>query len=662
MNIEGSAARKYHLEPVIQPDFMVSSISHWSDIRWELDTETAGTDTGQHTIRWDFKLDDGSRFNEPQYADLLSTMRRFTWSLFTDNRGRRNLKSNSLAGIGKGIRFLVRWMVNCGLLSIDQFDERAGELYMRDLIVTDEFLIDGGDDEDVTTTSTGQNDQISFSQAISRLRVLYWLHQQGTVLAECGIKVMPQHPFKGISMMEAANSIQRQQESTVLPLPSEVAVPILNAALRLLGTPAEDVIQLHELHNSLRLQAPIASSGYPDQRFIATGLADFRFSTVPGEKQPWHPPLRPPEKRTRNPVKHEVVVLVPKVSFAVRTIISAGIVVIQGLTGIRISELAGLMGTIDPLTGLPACITIRSSRTGLHDLFYLSGKLFKTTPSSRDAEWLCGLRPKGSTYLPPVVHAAMVIERLLRPIRELGGVSQLFVLFTGFGLPLRPDSVKVPESRSLLHLQRTFIEKQVEISWATLPDRKDCHSFRERGSEAFRSHQWRKTWAHFMFAVDQSSLPLITQHFKHLSLAMTEQGYLGNDPELLELLQQTRLAMTVQTFYEAINGERLIQGGMSQMLDAHRSSLAARSVNKPPEEGKAALEQYILRHDLPLWFQEHGKCAIAWRPLAAACHEASGTTSTRNRTPNWSTRTPSMCMSCPCWFTDREHIPYWLNR
>jgi len=665
MTGEPSFAKKHHLETSIDPDVQISSVSRWGDVRWVLDSKTAGLGPSSTSIRWDFELDDGSRFDAPEHRILLDTMRRFIWSLFTDNRGRRNLKPTGLANVAKSLRYFIRWVVSAGIETIDQFDRQAGTLYIQDLSRSDDFRLEDTLNSNNNTASAEAEstpEDISFGQAGSRLRVPYWLFQQSAVLARSGIRPMPEHPFGGSELMDIVNSIQRQQESTVLPIPSQVSLPILKAALRLLGTPAEDVIRLLNLYYHLRAEARVSSTGQPDHRFIATGLAAFQFSTVPGEEAPWHAPLQLPVKRSRNSVEYDIIEHGTLVSIAVRDIVAAALIVIQGLIGVRISEVAGLIGTLNPATGYPSCIAVRSSRTGLNDLFYLVGKIYKTTASSIDAEWVCGLRPKGSTIIPPVVHAVMVVERLLRPMRELSNKSQLFIAFVSGGIPVQASSIREAISKNLVYAQRRFIDRHVTIDWAALPRRADCNPFRERGSAALRSHQWRKTWAHFMFAVDHSSLPLISQHFKHLSLAMTEQGYLGNDPELLDLLHEVRLSRTVETFYEAIQGERLIVGSFAQLLEEHRASLKAVIAERPREQGMEALREHLQTHGLLIWFQNLGKCAMTCRPLDAACHRVGGTTSPSNREPNWETRTPTLCTSCPVWFTDHEHADAWKER
>jgi integrase len=51
----------------------------------------------------------------------------------------------------------------------------------------------------------------------------------------------------------------------------------------------------------------------------------------------------------------------------------------------------------------------------------------------------------------------------------------------------------------------------------------------------FSTHQFRKTFARFVAMGDKSGLLALKQHFKHVSIAMTDR-YVGRDLELLDLV------------------------------------------------------------------------------------------------------------------------------
>jgi len=105
----------------------------------------------------------------------------------------------------------------------------------------------------------------------------------------------------------------------------------------------------------------------------------------------------------------------------------------------------GLKAGINQETGLPSCIVLRTSRTGLNTVFYLKGLVSKI--HSREMEWVIGARPADSAYMPPPVRALVVLEQLYQPWRELGERDDLIVSFTAArGLPKSKGSIGRPFS------------------------------------------------------------------------------------------------------------------------------------------------------------------------------------------------------------------------
>jgi len=69
--------------------------------------------------------------------------------------------------------------------------------------------------------------------------------------------------------------------------PDAIAVPLLSAALRLIGQPADDVIALRDQVASFYEQR--RAQGFGNRRLRAAALAvidDFSFSTIAGEESP----------------------------------------------------------------------------------------------------------------------------------------------------------------------------------------------------------------------------------------------------------------------------------------------------------------------------------------------------------------------------------------
>ena len=55
---------------------------------------------------------------------------------------------------------------------------------------------------------------------------------------------------------------------------------------------------------------------------------------------------------------------------------------------------------------------------------------------------------------------------------------------------------------------------------------------------------------------------------------MTEQGYIGNDPELFEAMDSVRQQLTARLFFEAATGKTTYAGHMATLIEEHRAMLA----------------------------------------------------------------------------------------
>lgn len=192
-------------------------------------------------------------------------------------------------------------------------------------------------------------------------------------------------------------------------------------------------------------------------------------------------------------------------------------------------------------------------------------------------------------------------------------------------------------------------------------DGEDLRPYRDSLGHVIRSHQWRKTFANFLYRTNAALLQAISQHFKHLSLAMTEQGYIGSDPTLLTALDTSRAQDAYDLFYEVALGKRLISGQMSEMIDEHIEELRKMITGNRRRDYERVLE-WVDVHDYRIWYQEHGKCLLRYRPEKARCHELGGTSSWENSAPAYATVSPSVCMRCCRFLVDSQHEEFWRTR
>jgi len=349
----------------------------------------------------------------------------------------------------------------------------------------------------------------------------------------------------------------------------------------------------------------------------------------------------------------------------------AAVLVLQGLVGLRINEVCGLDGSWNEATELPECVSKVPSRTGLHDLYFLKGLLAKTREAPEEVQWILGSTPRAipglplaqAADLPLPVRALIVLERLYRPWRQLGGTDRVIVSFLNRkGLPKAGTSIGPIKAEALRKAQKNFVHDYVDLT--SLPDTsargEDLAIYRNTRGTCLRTHQWRKSFAHYALLTRSSLLPAVSQHFKHLSLAMTEQGYIISDPYLRSAVNDAFAASTASFFYEASTGKRLA-GRLGELLAQHREELAKLATGDK-ETTYRNIARWVATHNLRIFHAEYGKCCIGLRPTEARCHELSGTTSWMNQTPNFAMRAPPICAGCRCFAIDADNAPFWRDR
>jgi integrase len=635
---------QFHLLPTdILQTISISGASLWTDPQWQLDNQTPGLSDCQSKIRWDVNLPDGTSLLDPQWADLLDSLRRFTWSLLVDPREGKSFKNTSMGMHSHMICHLVRWMAGNGYQRICELDNDASWEYVEHVC----DLAAGDDDGEPTVSVVWQ-----------KLHIVTLLHKQSLALADAGILPMPEPPFDGRSPFDVAKEVAVRVVGRIPPLPDAVALATMTAAERMVGTPAEDVIKLQDIYLAAYQNGGPGThlgpgNSLPCRAHAARlAVAPFIFSTLPNETTPWHAPIDTQPRRGKGEKN-----CVLDIRELINDIRNACVIVLQSHVGQRISEVVGLKAGIDAETRLPSCIILRTSRTGLNTVFYLKGLVSKI--HSKEMEWVIGARPVGSSYLPPPVRALTVLERLYRPWREMGELDDLIVSFTASqGLPKVKQSIGRPYSGKICIGQQDFLRRYVDFG--VLGNDPEVEGYRD--GRGLRTHQWRKTFALWVIRTDPRMLPHLSQHFKHLSLAMTEQGYIGNDPELIEAMDAVRQQLTVRLFFEAATGQKAFAGHMAELVEEHRATLANLVTGKEDVDARKSVGQWVVENDLRIWFAEHGNCLLALRPEAARCHQIGGTGHWRNGRPNFEIREPSVCVGCECFLIDGGHAEFWRQR
>ncbi len=393
----------------------VSTRSRWRDDQWYLDNHTPGQKL--KSVLWRRRLHDGSYLTDPRHAELLDAFRRLIWSLIADPRSGKARTAGSAPQFSRGVHLVAWWMVKNGYRHFGQLDGASSREFREDLPGLcqeveqarrsedpGELEEDQGDDAEDDPDEEADGDDLSAAGDLQdlglgpiymALAVWHSVWKQRNALAEAGCPGMPERPFDGKPVATVARDIAQREIGRIPPLPDEVAALTMAAAYRLIGTPADDVMALQRLYIDTRRKMLRESNRGMAHASTRETLRAFQFSTLPGEASPWHEPLRPisvEHLRWGEVTLHEI----QRMRGLVQAIRDAAVIVLQSSSGMRINEVCGLSAGLDPGTGLPSCVRIRKSPSGLSELFYLRSLLSKTRAAPVEVEWLLGSRPQSA--------------------------------------------------------------------------------------------------------------------------------------------------------------------------------------------------------------------------------------------------------------------------
>lgn len=615
----------------------VSPWSKWTDDRWFLaDPSRPGHYYG--VANWGFEMPGGGLFTDARYVDIREAARIAIYALARFPSMRAKLKPQTVNEASLGFRYFAWWMVAYGLSSLAQVSHRMLEVY-EDYLVADKL------NEDL--------DDVLTSSSIARyLRPPFMLWEERSHIEAAGLPTLPGLPYPGETYNTVATRLTKAALGSIRPIPKEILVPLLNKAEWFLDVPARDVIEMTqflageapELLEVERSRAARAQVG----RYLARKV---RFSPD-RDARPWHGNLM--EERERIGVKE----LKPKVESSVELardlmldLMASASIVVQGSTGLRIGEIEALEAReLNSTTGYPDCIDVRVDDTGSIELFYLKGWLIKSTAGREPADWLIGSRAVGTDFLPPPVLAVQRAFELSRILDRKAASGRLFVGAAPSGIwALLSGEASALDRSQLQNLQRAFAANYVDRALLDNP-------------ELLRTHGWRKSFAQFVFGVDPTLAAALSQHFKHLSIAMTMEAYVTNDAALLGYLESERAMETARDLYEIATGKTAPAGRLGRDIQRHAEEI--RAMVKGMEESKAIkrIYAYVSENQIVLWFLEWGACGIMLAPSEAACHAEAGTPSWRNVAPSFGYRDLDVCAGCSRLLILRRHADFWEER
>ena len=566
----------------------ISKQSLWSDNIWRLDNVTPGTHAGNYTLDWGFMLPDGSRFGDARWTAWRDDAKSFLISLREDPaEGRPRSGDNTLQSLFKSLRVLIRWMAGEGYLGFAMLDRDGAERFMMAM-------------QERRQSSGEHLAPSTLSRYADMVRQLFL---QGEKLPGGG---PPEDPFPGLTAGALIGASTRTAKVKSLPhTPDHIAIPLIAAALRLIGGPADDVIALRSQAQQVYDTAIAVGRSQTRAGFAVMAiLPEFQFRTLPNEDGPWHDPVS---------TTKQVRELVDRVT-------DACFIVIAYLIGARVSEIMSLE---------EGCIEHHPSADSSEQFAYVRGTIWKSAsnPGGKPHRWVAPA---------PVVRAITVIEQLSEPLRARKGVKTLFLVLDSTGLIGIKPGIGVPGvstwTRRLNLLFKPFIGLETE------------------GDDAWHlsTHQGRKTFARFIGKRDRSGLDALYAHLGHVNRAMTDRAYVGTDFQLGELIDAQIMEETAEALEELLTASSLAGKGARGIVA--RSPFRGRTRDG---EVKAYVE-YILREtDMRLGVCDWGYC-IYRRESAACIGDDHG--------PNPALRTQSVCVSCVNFAITEKHRPVWEDR
>jgi hypothetical protein len=631
----------------------VSVYSLWTDRRWQFPNPNDAAPPKASSIDWGFPMSDGGTLLEERWADLLHELRCLLWTMLHDKRRGRALSVGGISTFGVFIGSLVLWMSEEGYNALSELDAESG----------DEFL-DYLSNSYVSKKTIGRPRVWDFNTAHRMLNHFIHIYDQRLAMRKLDVEISAEKPFQGATAHAVVSKrLGFVRSGGMAELDDGAFIELMNSSMRLLGTPADEVIKLQERYLEVLQDVgtrSIKGAESPYAKFAAKQrvtslLRSAEFSVLPGETEPWNPPLFAYERTLLD----GRVVSVAGTQLLRRIIVdiqSAAQLVLQGLGALRANTVCSASVAPPEPGKLPSCISIEPSADGSMDVFFFNGPELKITKKSE--KWVMGSRPCGSEYLPPTVEAVDVLCRLLEPWRVLGRTRKLLISFSAArGLPKQKSSVGKMTAAYLTYMGKEFIVKYCDQS------RFEPGVFGDIVAEfSFRGHRSRKTFARFVYRTNSRLLSAISMHFKHLSISMTERRYIGEDVELLEAMDSERVYATAQLFLGVLSGKETATGLGAKLIRKHEAEIRARLGKYPNGNDLDRAIRFVQDEEILIWPSGSGDCLINLSPRAAACHSLAGTANWRQRSPNHAARTPSVCAGCQCNIVTARNLPFWSER
>lgn len=585
--------------------------SAWDDQIWRFPVTTAGTGKAVFSMNWAIPLPDGGVLTDPAYAAILEAWKRVLWTMIVAPPDGHPRKGSYCGRFGTALRFLLPWMLATGRRDLASLDNSAFDDFLE--AISAKAAEDNEDDNEAAWGDGGITDV-----AVSSYLVIFALpYVVRAELAAAGFPAPNDDPLGGRTPIGIAREICSKITRQTPEVPDAIFVATVNAALTML-----EELWLEPLIELCESLATNPNSGHESQ---CRTYLDTYFRDVAGR-----------EASTQ---------FVKAIVIQVRASCQ---ILIQAASAVRISELCGIQTKgRNSSTGLPKCVKMDRTFDDEYELFSLDAQLFKHTSSSEPAAWVLGMRPVGSTYLPPPVKAIDILHRLDDRWRKVAGIDQLLVQFSkSWGFPT--------DRRPIAPASGTIIRRH-QRSWLT-----EVAGVKEE--ERVTTHMWRKTFARYLIRVSADLLPAISHHLKHLSIAMTEVGYCKPDPATRQLIEDARVEEAGSVIFGAITGRKRVEGPIAKEIRELGNELSRRLGNRPADSMPRDIEQEVRERRIELYGNEVGWCVF--RSESARCHllMSDPAPAFLRLAPAFQERRADVCQKCANFGIGDEHLAFWQER
>jgi hypothetical protein len=606
---------------------------------WVLENPTPAQREQRDVVSWNIELGTKGRLTDPKHAVLLAELQCFMRVMLTDPDGGARMAVGSVHPSMDSVGELAKFMLDHGATSLASFTSKLSWEYVS---YFEEKWEEGG-------LLVGRPRKATFSSAYRVLNIVRQIYDQRHRMREQGVGYISQAPFSGRTPYDVVtNEIGLQKDGKLKPIPGRVAIATLSEAFKWVTERADDVLALQDFALRAIADLPYAAGNDEIRKFVA----EYEFSLDPDTGRPWRPAVT---VCTRTTLDGRVVKLslIQSLRRLILNLVSACTICIQGCTGLRAHELIGLDAA--KVKSRLKCIERRRSSDGLMEMFFVEGISAKRSVAK--VQWLFGSRPVGTNYTPAPIRAIETLDCLLAPWRSLGRRNSLLVTFSkGKGLPRQAGSIGRFTASSLTSAQKEFaadaLARTTEMSSSEIV----------LEARAIRAHRWRTTFAHFVFSTSPRMLVPLRDHFKHLSEAYTDTGYIGADASLLEDMEGERVQATAELMLQMSLGRPVGAGSVQHLVDRHRDKLAA---SIEAMSGATSLEKataLVKSQDIRLWDGAYATCFIGILPSGAKCAEKSRLPISLRLAPNFAMRSPDVCAKCRCCLILPDQRDFWQER